>query len=748
MLNFEDASQAGHDQIERRIDSLAQEVLDMNKPNMKKAFADSIFFQAFEARKENVSAPNAKTFDWIFDREGTTSRQKATWPSFPKWLESPESTQQYWLSGKAGSGKSTLMANVIREDLKGAQTRMHLGRWSGSKPLHVLSFFLYRAGGALQSGLEHLLKSLIWQLIKAVPQAQDILLAHFLPHAEDDRIPMWPVQKLKEMLKLGLDIADDCAFLICVDGVDEFQDHANPNECSTTASDLVDFLCDIQNRPHVKLFLASRPELHISRRHPSFREAKLADLNREDIRIFVEARIKALAGLEFQKDIIQEVCRRADGVFMWAVFAVQEIKEGHEFEEGYPELVNRLDAMGEGLNTAISHMVRGIKKSHRRAVAFYLQAMGSWRGAGMEKPIDIALIAAASPFRAEPKSVEEFLSRCIEEERNVRNFSRGLMEIEDDLDEVLLTDLEARLVITPPNIESCGNVDPRGKPKTSESEDSWNVTIHEKQLYELSKYCHRGIILIHRSAYDFFFGTPDGSHEYSAELRALMASNDEKMVSRVLQKGLYALLWIEPILLEQDRRTDVYKTLCNRLSDIVVYTAGASFSMPDCIEYLDGLLPTAKLDFLYRWFGGLGNMVRENIVLPWYPRRSHGDLFPSFNADELLELQSNDQCMSYIDGISILEANFWLQCAEIECLHTYFSDHVADLSQSSSGRSTLSVLLTHFTSRRYHEEMYPLRDRTEAALLKAIEGCSDKILPRAQSNDAGSPNHKHATGDS
>lgn len=45
-------------------------------------------------------------------------------------------------------------------------------------------------------------------------------------------------------------------------------------------------------------------------------------------------------------------------------------------------------------------------------------------------------------------------------------------------------------------------------------------------------------------------------------------------------------IWIEPIHLERNMRSDVYEWLLNT----VVYTAGASVSIPDRITYLDCLL--------------------------------------------------------------------------------------------------------------------------------------------------------------
>lgn len=219
----------GHkiDGLATEFKDLAQRVLEMNKTNLKEAFMDSLFFSDYEIREKSVESPTEETFEWIFDYDGgATPETPAKWPSFPQWLEDTESSKQYWLSGKAGSGKSTLMAHIVRDK----RTRNHLKHWSGSQPLHVLSFFLFRPGGKLQCGFEHLLRSLLYQLMKGVPLMQEILMAQFLPARSEARIGTWPTRTLEKMLLLALDVADDHNFLILVDGIDEFQDFKNPRE--------------------------------------------------------------------------------------------------------------------------------------------------------------------------------------------------------------------------------------------------------------------------------------------------------------------------------------------------------------------------------------------------------------------------------------------------------------------------------------------------------------------------------------
>jgi len=86
-------------------------------------FMNSLFYEGFDYRKESLEGPRPQTFEWIFSMSGESTlpeidvykrrpeeERHTSWPSFPRWLESLDSSSQYCLLGKAGSGKSTLMA--------------------------------------------------------------------------------------------------------------------------------------------------------------------------------------------------------------------------------------------------------------------------------------------------------------------------------------------------------------------------------------------------------------------------------------------------------------------------------------------------------------------------------------------------------------------------------------------------------------------------------------------------------------
>ncbi|KAI8261213.1 hypothetical protein K4K53_000919 [Colletotrichum sp. SAR 10_77] len=122
------------------------------KELISKDLLDSLYFRQEIDRFHDIKPAHKGTFEWIYSepRSGAT---KATWANFQTWLQHDSGI--YWVSGKAGSGKSTLMKMVSND----GRTRHHLLEWSAGCRLLMLSFYFWNPGTPLQKSLEGLLRS-------------------------------------------------------------------------------------------------------------------------------------------------------------------------------------------------------------------------------------------------------------------------------------------------------------------------------------------------------------------------------------------------------------------------------------------------------------------------------------------------------------------------------------------------------------------------------------------------------------
>ena len=87
------------------------------------------------------------------------------------WLRSGDGV--FWISGKAASGKSTLM-KFIRNSTRANRL---LEEWAGGNPssLIVADYYFWHPGSDLQKSHEGLYRTLLWQMFHRDPQLVGLL---------------------------------------------------------------------------------------------------------------------------------------------------------------------------------------------------------------------------------------------------------------------------------------------------------------------------------------------------------------------------------------------------------------------------------------------------------------------------------------------------------------------------------------------------------------------------------------------
>src|SRR5215469_10920600 len=82
-------------------------------------------FSSIDSRHQSISEEHTDTFSWVFEKASI---------KFVEWLREEDGV--YWVSGKPGSGKSTLMKFVAAHEA----TKRYLEEWSGDKKLIIAEF--------------------------------------------------------------------------------------------------------------------------------------------------------------------------------------------------------------------------------------------------------------------------------------------------------------------------------------------------------------------------------------------------------------------------------------------------------------------------------------------------------------------------------------------------------------------------------------------------------------------------------
>ena len=131
-----------------------------------KQILDALRFRSIVERRTTISKAHQRTFEWIYDERVS---QTSSWDNLSEWLGTGRGC--YWINGKAGSGKSTLMKYILENH----RTTEALQQWSRSSELVVASFFFWYAGTPLQKSQVGLLRALLLDVLNSRPDLVPVL---------------------------------------------------------------------------------------------------------------------------------------------------------------------------------------------------------------------------------------------------------------------------------------------------------------------------------------------------------------------------------------------------------------------------------------------------------------------------------------------------------------------------------------------------------------------------------------------
>ena len=297
---------------------------------------DSLAYKSMRDREEEVAEAHGKTFEWIFEPK----TNKRVNHKFTTWMKTDDLGSIYWISGKPGSGKSTLMRFLFGHP----NTTAFLKSWAGDIPISKAGFFFWTSGSKEQRSQTGLLRYLLHQLLSEnramMPKTFPHLWRKLQTLTTKERIKLvfdWDEPQLMHAFRSFIDVAvQHSKICLFVDGLDEFDGDF---------TELVEFFRDLGTGPHgnrVKMCLASRPWAVFERSfQSSVPNLKLQELSYQDMYHYVADRLSAdlkvgnclKQNLGLRKFLFEEIVSRADGVFLWVRIIVSKLLK--DFQPGY-----------------------------------------------------------------------------------------------------------------------------------------------------------------------------------------------------------------------------------------------------------------------------------------------------------------------------------------------------------------------------------------------------------------------------
>ena len=303
------------------------------------------------ARQQQIDNADAleSTLDWVW------SKKHESRSSFAQWLLNDRAV--FWIQGKPGSGKSTLMSYLEKAS---RWWQIHSRRDSNWSTIRF--FFDFRAHSGLANNLEGFLRSLLFQILKQNSSSEDEL--HRLEEKFGDyKSGKWTSSALKEAFVNALR-QTSVNMCILVDGLDEFS--GNMHELMT----LFHRIPSETNTGHlVKICLASRPHPVIAMALGDWPGLQMQTYNARAIEQYAFITMKNLGvAAHEQRHFSADIAKKAEGVFLWARFAVKEIIDGYAEGEDMHELYQRLEALPSGMEELYAYIFKRMNsRDHEEA---------------------------------------------------------------------------------------------------------------------------------------------------------------------------------------------------------------------------------------------------------------------------------------------------------------------------------------------------------------------------------------------
>ncbi|KAJ5750845.1 hypothetical protein N7533_007873 [Penicillium manginii] len=310
-------SSAGPSNTTELSESISQEDLQEDL----EFYLGTLTFPRDELRVDEISSAHEKTCEWMMRH-----------PEYLKWtshVELPIHGGFFWIKGKPGAGKSTMMKYLL------SKTERMLG------DTVILSFFFYAQGTFLERSIIGMYRSLLHQLLLSERISENSMkrfwkLAKSLGSPKDEI--EWTKRDVKGLLSLTIKSLKGCQIVILIDAVDECD--------QKEVEDMISFFQElgksaIEHAVNMRVCLASRhyPRISLEKGIDLILEDEQEHEN--DLKKYVQTKLKVSSSKQAQ-EIRDTIIKRAAGVFLWVMLVIRLLNRA--FDKG------EIDTMKERLN--------------------------------------------------------------------------------------------------------------------------------------------------------------------------------------------------------------------------------------------------------------------------------------------------------------------------------------------------------------------------------------------------------------
>ncbi|KAK4217708.1 hypothetical protein QBC37DRAFT_396565 [Rhypophila decipiens] len=418
--NFRAQSQATVPGIRSLEQQLSQLTLSEEQAAAEQAILRSLSFDSRPTRHLTIPEAHQKTFQWVLKHGSDEGMSRLA-----GWLVAGKGI--FWVSGKPGSGKSTLMKFVADSP----ETASLASKWSLWNRLII-----------------GLLQTLLYEIFRQRPDLIEPTCSarwQQVAGGKSGKMDAWTLAELHEALRkitpknLTSTSTEHMQVKFCffIDGLDEYEgDHLR----------LCQSLQELAKSPSVKLCVSSRPWNVFEEAFGSNVDSKIymQDLTRDNIRRYALSRLEEhprwslVAPIASRgKWLVDQITERACGVFLWVFIVTKLLREGLTNRDSFTDISRRLVSFPVELEPFFRQILESVEPFyHKKMASTLLVALGAdWPLNGLiyefhEQEYDNADYMLHTPTSVmNDDEMKEILENLV---WRLNSRSRGLLELESE----------------------------------------------------------------------------------------------------------------------------------------------------------------------------------------------------------------------------------------------------------------------------------------------------------------------------
>jgi ankyrin repeat protein len=369
--------------------------------DQRRSYLNSLWFDQIDARRATIKTAHAKTCRWLLSNS-----------EYQAWLDVNKILDHHgflWISGKPGTGKSTIMKFAYVNAMKKMTDTI------------IISYFFNARGEHLEKSALGMYRSLLFQLLEKLPELQNLFdpLGPTVPNKGD--FYRWDTERVKSLFSQAIENLGQHRLTCFIDALDECEED-QVREMVAFFEHLGQLAASDQFQFHVCFSSRHYPHITINKSIRLILEGQ--EGHQQDIVNYLHSELRA-GHSKLVGQIKAEIVERASGIFLWVVLVVQMLNK--EYDRGrIHALRRRLDEIPNGLD----ELFKGILTRDGQNMADLILCL-QWilyaKRPLKREELYFAILAGVEPEAATAWSPEDITKQDME--RFILSSSKGLAEV-------------------------------------------------------------------------------------------------------------------------------------------------------------------------------------------------------------------------------------------------------------------------------------------------------------------------------